>query len=158
MSKWPWPERLKNSVFASPLSLFVDAGSDGVVGLGRGHDAFGAGEGDAGLEGGELRYGHRFDQLLVIELRYQRRVAVVAQAAGVDAGWHEVVAEGVHQHHWRELGGVAEIIGVVAARQGGTGFGFHRNQTHLLAGCLVGEEGEGRAAEVGAQGAKIMSG
>ena len=37
----------------------------------------------------------------------ERRVAVIAQAAGVDARRHEVVAEGVHLHQRREAGGVA---------------------------------------------------
>ena len=68
MSKWPWPDRLKNIVFGSPVCLaaqrLVDAGADGVGGLRRRNDALGAGEHDAGLEGGQLRHGHRLDQLL----------------------------------------------------------------------------------------------
>jgi hypothetical protein len=110
----------------------------------------------AGLEGGDLRHRHRLDQLLVVELGYQRRIAVVAQAAGVDAGRHEVVAQGVHLHQRCVAGGVAEVVGIDALGQARTGGRLDRHQAHLLGARprrLVGQEGEGGAGEVGAAAA-----
>jgi len=54
MSKWPWPDRLKNSVFFSPLSLQRIASSIQAamawLDSGGGDDAFGTGKGYTGLK------------------------------------------------------------------------------------------------------------
>jgi hypothetical protein len=52
--------RLAGRLAASASSM---ACADGVAGLRRRDDAFGAGELHAGLEGGDLRHGQRLDQL-----------------------------------------------------------------------------------------------
>ena len=117
---------------------------------GRRDDGLGAGEGDRRLEAGELADGAGLDEAVVQQLRDQRRGAVVAQAAGVDAGRHEVVAERVHLDHRRHPGGVAEVEVVDALGQRRAGGRLDGQQPHLLAGRLVGEEGEGDAGEVGA--------
>ena len=90
---------------------FADGPGDGVVGLGRGDDALGAGELDAGGKGVELLDGAGFDQAEVHDVRDQRGHAVVAQAAGVDAGRHEGAAQGVHLDQRGEVAGVAEVVG-----------------------------------------------
>ena len=56
---------------------------------GAGHDALGAREQHAGLEAGDLVVGDGLDQAELLEVADHRRHAVVAQAAGVEAGRHE---------------------------------------------------------------------
>ena len=70
----------------------VDGRLDGVRHLRGRHDALGPGEHDASLEGRVLGVGPRLDEALVDEGGDDGRVAVVAQAAGVDAARHEGVA------------------------------------------------------------------
>lgn len=70
-----------------------DRAADGVVGFGGGDDAFGLGEQDAGGEGVELMDGDRLDEALLDRGRDHRRHAVITQAAGVEAGGHEMAAE-----------------------------------------------------------------
>ena len=57
---------------------------------------FGSGEQHRGFENGVLRDGHRLDQAFLHQEAEQGSGPVVAQTAGVDAGRHEVVAQGVH--------------------------------------------------------------
>jgi hypothetical protein len=61
--------------------------------------------------------GAGLDQPRLHEPTHHRRVAVVAQPAGVDGRRHEVVPEGVHRHHRRQARGVAVVVAVDAARQ-----------------------------------------
>ena len=83
---------------------FVDGCTDGVAGLGGGDDAFGTSKLHASLESADLRHGDRLQLLFVEQLRDQGRGAVVAQTAGMDAGGHEIVPEGVHLHDRRVAG------------------------------------------------------
>src|SRR5918998_2515567 len=91
----------------------------GVSHLRRGDDAFGLREEPPGLEGRVLGVGAGLDQALVHERRYDGRVAVVAQAAGVDASRHERVPQRVHLHQGRRSGGVAEVVCVASLRERG---------------------------------------
>ena len=133
---------------------FVDSGTDTVTGLGRGDDALGAGKHDTGFEGGHLRYRDRLDHFLVVQLRDQRRHAVVAQAASVNSRRHEIVAQGVHLHQRRIARGIAKVVGINALGQTRTRGRLHRHATQVLGalvtGSLVGEEGEADAGEIAA--------
>ena len=133
---------------------FVQRGPDGVARLRRRDDAFSAGKSHAGLKGGQLRHGARFDQSLVIQLADQRAGAVIAQASGVNRRRHEVVAQGVLLHQRGQPGSVAKIIRIVATGQRRAAGRLHRHQPHRLAAGLVGQEGEGHAAKVGAAAAR----
>ena len=88
---------------------------DRVGGLGRRDDPLAAGEQHRRGEDVALEVGLGADQAVAQELRDERRRAVVAQAAGVDRGRHEVVAERVHRDERGELPGVAEVVGEDAA-------------------------------------------
>ena len=84
--------------------------------------------------------------------REARRVAVVAQSAGVNGRWDEVVAEGVHRHQRGHPDGVAEVVGVTAAGQcrARRGLGRHEPSLDALANPppkeRIGDAGEVRAA------------
>ena len=108
-----------------------------------------------GEEAGRLKHrvlgiGPGLDDLFVHQLAEKRGVAVVAQAAGVDARRHEGVAQGVHQDQGGEAGGVPEVVGVGPLGQGGAGSGLHRHEADVLALELVRHEGEAEAGEVAA--------
>ena len=62
-----------------------------------------------------LLVGARLDEPGLDEPAQHRRVAVVAQAAGVHGRRHEVVAERVHRHQRRQPDRVAEVVAVDAA-------------------------------------------
>src|SRR5215216_5117675 len=74
----------------------VDHGPDRVRRLRGREDALGPGELHRRLEDLGLRVGHGLDVVLLAQQRHQRRVAVVAQPAGVDRGRDEVGPQGVH--------------------------------------------------------------
>src|SRR3989344_6999876 len=126
----------------------VDRGAQRMAGFGRRDDALGAREGDARFESRKLRHRDGLDQPFVAELRYQRRVAVIAQPARVNARRHEVVAERVHLHQRRQADRIAEVIGVFSLRQGRAGRRLDRDEAHFLAGGPVGRQWESHAAEL----------
>jgi hypothetical protein len=105
----------------------VDGAPHGVVGLGRRQDALGAREQHARLEAGVLRIGLGLDQAQFLQVRHHRRHAVVAQAARMEARRHEGRAQRVHLDQRRHVRGVAEIVGVFAARQARAGRGLRRD-------------------------------
>src|SRR5262249_11778729 len=94
---------------------FLDAGGDRVRGLRRRQDPLGPGEPQPRLEALRLRLGHRLDQAQLVDVRPQRRHALVAQPARVDRVRHELVPEGVHLEQRGGPGGIAEVVGVHAA-------------------------------------------
>ena len=63
----------------------VDGGADRVGGLRRGHDALARANWTAASKVASCGYRHGLDHALVVELADERRHAVVAQAARVDA-------------------------------------------------------------------------
>ena len=137
MSKWPWPHRLNRITLrlAGLLGLqrLVDRALDRMVRLGRRQDALDAGEVDPGLEALDLVVRDRLDQAEVQQVADHRRHAVVAQAAGVEAGRDELGAERVHLDQRRQVPGVAEVVGVPAAGQRRAGHRLARDHPHLAA-------------------------
>ena len=120
-----------------------------VVRLGRGHDALGSRELDAGLERRHLVDGPRLDDAVVDELADQRRHAVVAQPAGMDGRRHEFVAQRVHLDQRRHLAGVAEVVLVLTAGETRRGFRLHRNDAVVgLAAELAADERECKPGEI----------
>ena len=77
---------------------------------------------------------------------------MVAQSAGVNGRWDEVVAEGVHRHQRGHPDGVAEVVGVTAAGQCRARRGLGRDEPSLDALAnpppkeRIGDAGEVRAA------------
>ena len=129
----------------------VDHGADRVRGLGSGDDPLGAREPHRGLERLVLFVGSRLDQTRFYQAAYQRRVAVVAQAAGVHGRRHEVVSKCVHRHQRRHSHCVAEVVCVGSSRQCGARGGFCRDETGLgITGEHAANEGDREAAKVGA--------
>ena len=91
----------------------------------------------------------RLDDALVDEPAEDRRVAVVAEPAGVDRRRHEVVAERVHRHQRRHPDRVAEVVAVLAARQRRAGGRLGREEAHLRAAAQDGaDERERQPGEV----------
>src|SRR5712692_11850236 len=89
----------------------------------------------------------------MVKLGNERRVAMVAKAAGVDSRRYEITPKSIHQHQRRETRGIAGVVRIMAARKRGTGLRLHRHQAYLAARCLVGEERKRGSAEVGSSAA-----
>src|SRR5260370_22719141 len=89
----------------------------------------------------------------MVKLGYERRVAMVAKAAGVDPRGYEITPKSIHQHQRRQTLGIAGVVRIMAARKRGTGLVLDRHQAHLAARCLVGEERKRGSAEVGSSAA-----
>src|SRR3990170_709304 len=148
------PAQVEDDRLAFALLLgaegLVDRAADRVGRLRRGQDALGARELDGRLEGGDLGHRDGLDHLLVVELADERRHAVIAQPARVERGRDEPVAERVHLHERREADRVAEVVHVLALGEARAGAGLDGDHAELLllAGELVGDEGEGEAREV----------
>ena len=79
-----------------------------------------------------------------------RRVAVVAEPAGVDGRRHEVVAERVHRQQRRHAGGVAEVVVEAALGERRARRRLDRHEPHVR----VLDERQGDAAEVRAAAAR----
>ncbi len=129
---------------------FVDRAADGVRALRSGEDRLETGEERRGLKDLRLLHGAGFVKIAVVEeLRENRAHAMVAQTAGVVRGRNEAAAERVHPRQRRDLAGVAEIVGIFAARERGTGGGLHRNEVRIrFAEQLILHERGNQAAEV----------
>ena len=80
------------AALALAAQRLLDRALDGVGGLGRRHDALGAREQHAGGEAFALGVGAGLDQAQLLEVRDQRRHAVVAQPTGVEARRREGAA------------------------------------------------------------------
>ena len=128
-----------------------DRAFHGMVGFGCGHDALGPGEQHTGLETSDLVVSGGLEQAELVQVADHRRHAVVAQTASVESRWREGAAQRVHLGQRRHVAGVAEVIGVLAARQAGAGGGFDRDDAAFLATAqLLAYEREGDAGEVAA--------
>ena len=68
------------------------------------------------LKGEVVPEGLGLDEAVFHEVTEQRRGAMIAEAARVDSGRDEIVAERVHFDQRRELAGVAEVVGKFTAR------------------------------------------
>ena len=153
MSKWPWPDRLNTMVSALPSALQRRASSmaqrTAWVASGAGTMPSRARELHARLEAGDLVIGAGLDQAEVVDVRHQRPHAVIAQAAGMEAGRNEGRAERVHLDQRRQMRGVAEIIGIFSARQRRAGGRLDGDEAAPAAAAqLQAEEREGQAGEI----------
>ena len=98
-----------------------------------------------------LRVGARFDQPELLQEADQRRHPVIAQPAGMEARRHEGRTERVHLDQRRQMPGVAEIIGVFAARQARAGRRLAGDDAQLAAAAQPrADEREGDAGEIAA--------
>ena len=94
---------------------------------------------------------NRLHITVVVQLGEDRAHAVVAQAACVVGRGHEAVAERVHAGQRRNVAGIAEIVNVLAAREGRAGRRLNRNDARVsLAEQFILHERGDQAAEVGA--------
>src|SRR5829696_4488497 len=121
MSKWPWPERLKRIVRCSPASSASRAAASAPW--------IACEDSGAGM----------------IPSLFAKWIA---EAARVDRGGDEVVAEGVHGDERRQLAGVAEVVRIDAARQGRARGGLAREDVDLAAGDLLADERKREPGEV----------
>src|SRR5262249_56465880 len=127
----------------------VDRAAHRVRRLRRRHDALAARELDAGLEAGDLVIGTRLDQAEFADMRDERRHAVIAQPAGMEARRDERRSERVHLDERREMRGVAEIIGVFALGQGWAGGGLDRDDAALASTAqLLAQKRQSETGEV----------
>ena len=128
----------------------ADRGSDGVRRLGSGDDALALCEERSRLEGLELRNIDRLHHLVFHQLADDRARAMIAQAARMDIGRGEVVAQGVHRDQRRIARLVAKVILELATRQLRAGSRLGGDDAHLFVlDQLVAQEGERDAREVG---------
>ena len=120
-----------------------------MVRLRRRHDALGAREGHAGCEALGLVVGTRLDQPELLQVRDQRRHAVITQTAGVEARRREGRSERVHLGERRHVRGVAEVVGVLAARERRAGRRLDRDDARTApAAQRVADERKRDAREV----------
>ena len=103
------------------LERLVDGDADGVAGLRRGEDALDAGEHLGRLKDLGLLDGDRLHIAVMIQLRQDGAHAVIAQAAGGVGGGDEGGAERIHLRERADHAGVAEVVGVDAAREARAG-------------------------------------
>jgi len=67
----------------------------------------------------------------------------------MEARWKESRAQRMHLQGWRQVRGVAKVVGVFSARQRGAGGGFGGNDANFPAATqLLADEGKGEAREV----------
>src|SRR5262245_13397680 len=119
-------DSLRLALFAAAYGL-VDGAAHSVVRFRRRHNALTARELHPRLEARHLVVGTRLDQAELTEMRHDRRHAVVAQSTGVEPGRDEGGAQRVHLDERREMRGVAEVVSVLATRQGRAGGGLDRH-------------------------------
>ncbi len=122
-----------------------------MVGLRGGNNPLGAGELHPGGEAGDLVFGPGLDVARFNEMAHQGRHAVVAQAPGVDGRRHEAAPKRVHLHQGRQVGCVAEIVGIGTLGEAGTGSRLYGDKTGLpLTSQLGPQEGESQTGEIAA--------
>src|SRR3984957_13806532 len=103
--------------FLPRFQRFIDRRADR-MGCFRGrHDAFRAGELNARLEARVLVVSPRLDQPELLAVADQRRHAVIAQAAGMEAGRDKLRSQRMHLDEGSEMSGVAEVERIFAMRQ-----------------------------------------
>ena len=79
----------------------------------------------------DLLIGARLDQPKLVDVRDQRRHAVIAQAARMGRRGNECRAERVHLDQRGQVRRVAEVVGVFAARHRRAGRGLDRDEAAL---------------------------
>ena len=122
---------------------------DGVRGLRCRDDALGARELHGSREALGLRNGNGFHHPELVDVRDERRHAVVAQATCVNRVGDEVVTQRVHLHKRGHACGVAEVVAVLATGERRAGSRLGRDDAWVdLAGHLLAHEREGKSAEV----------
>ena len=135
--------------FFLAANRLVDRALHGMVGLGRRHDAFVLRKEDARLKTRYLVMSNRLDERQFLEMRDERRHAVIAQAAGVEARRYEGRPERVHFRQRRHLARVAEVVRVAPARKARARGRFDRDGADFPAAAeLRPDEREGDAREV----------
>ena len=93
--------------------------------------------------------GARLDQSELVDVRHHRRHAVITQPAGVEPGRNERRSQRVHLDQRRQVRGVAEIIGVLAAGERRACRRLDRDEAALATTAqLQPEEREGKPREV----------
>ena len=135
----------------APAGL-ADGGRDGVARLGGRDDALCAGKEHACLEGLELRDVDAAHQPVLNQLADNHAGAVVAQTAGVDVGWLEVMAQREHGQQGCVACLVAKVVAELSAGElrAAVGLGGNELSVGVPAAQLVAHEGEGDATEVAA--------
>lgn len=137
--------------FALAAQGLLDGAFDRMVGFGRRHDALCARKGHASLKALTLGVGGGLHQAQLLAVTHQRCHAVVAEPAGVETRRREGAAEGVHLGQRGHVAGVAEVVGVLAARERRAGRRLDCHDARLApAAQRLADEGKGDAREVGA--------
>ncbi|OLN24419.1 hypothetical protein DVDV_4257 [Desulfovibrio sp. DV] len=134
------------------LGLFgrLDGPFDGVGGFRRRQEAFRAQKQLGRFKTLGLIVGRGLHQPFIGQIAHDGRVAVVAQAAGVDRGGHEGVPQGVHFEQRRKPGHVAIVIAELPPGQGRAGLGFDGNEPDGFAGELSRQKGQHQTGKVAA--------
>src|SRR5208283_2514088 len=141
--------------YAFPLAFFfanerlVDCSSDRMCALRRRYYGLCLGECQCRLENRQLRICPCLDDAVLVKLGHKRRIAVIAEASGMNARGHEIVAQGVHHQKWRQSGCIAEVIPELSLGQGRAGARLNGDGSQLFAVDLISQKGEGDSAEVG---------
>ena len=119
--------------------------------LGCGQDALALGKHDRRVEHLALLHCDGAQIAVVIELGDDGAHAVISESARMVGRGHEAAAQRVHFRKGSDLGGVAEVIGELAARQRRTARGLDADKLNVvLALQPLAHVGRDEAAEVGA--------
>ena len=133
------------------LQCLVDRHTDRVRRFGCRQNAFDPCEVFGGFKDLGLLNGDRLHQTVRLQLGKRRAHAMVAESAGVTGGGDKVTAEGIHFGKRTHHTGVAEVVGVGAAREAGAGGRLYGDEAVVgFAAELFAHEGRDQSAEVGA--------
>ena len=135
MSKWPCPLRLKRMVRGFTLRLgfesLADGFCDGVIRFRRGYDALGAGKLNACSEGIQLLHGCGLREPEIDDVRDEWSHAMVAKAAGVNAGRNKRTAECVHLDQRSKVASVAKVVCKTALGETGARSRLHGDHVRV---------------------------
>ncbi len=143
----------KNGLFLPRFPAFegfVDCHPNAVCWLRRWKNTFGAGKGHRSLKDGPLIQSRCLHEPETMEVTDNGRHAMIAQAASMDRGRDEGVAQGIHQSYGSHPGDITIVPGIGSLGYTGAGLGLTADDAQIwrFAFNLTLDKGQEDAGEV----------